>query len=216
MASDVDVCNMALAHFGSEAVVTSINPPDGSVEAGHCKRFFALARQQALEMATFSWTKKRAQLAAVTNPSTVWKYAYALPSDCLLPRRVLLRPTLQSAVYWSGNSAVISDDQQIFSEQGSADFEIEDGVLLTNEAEAVLLYTRDVTDLTKASATFISGFSYMLASMIAGPLIKGDAGAKAAMDLREAARRVLTESAVHDANATSERSDHIPDHIRVR
>lgn len=216
MASDVDVCNMALSHFGSESVVTSLSPPDGSVEAGHCKRFFALARKEALEMAPFTWTKKRAALAAVDNPSTVWAHAYALPNDCLSPLRVLQQATVQEWVFWPGSAVVTQDDIRFFSEHGSADFEIEGQTLLTHEADAVLLYTRDITDLTKFTATFLSGFSYLLASYLAGPLIKGKEGAAAGRELRAAARDVLAGAAVQDANGSSERLDFIPSSLRVR
>lgn len=207
---------MALSHFGSETVVTSLNPPDGSVEAGHCKRFFALARKEALELATFTWAKKRAALASVDNPSTVWTYAYALPQDCLSPVRVLQQATVQDWLFWPGGSVVTQDDIRVFTERGSADFEVEGQALLTHEADAVLLYTRDVTDLTKFTATFLSGFSYLLASYLAGPLIKGKEGAAAGRELRAAARDVLTGAAVQDANGSSERSDFVPAHIQVR
>ena len=39
MASDVDICNMALSHLGARAQISAIVPPDGSVEAGYCARF---------------------------------------------------------------------------------------------------------------------------------------------------------------------------------
>lgn len=216
MASEVDVCNMALSHFGSETVVTSISPPDGSVEAGHCKRFFASARQQALEIGAPSWAKKRVSLAEVDNPSTVWAYAYALPSDYLKGLRVLQQATVQEYLYWPSGAVVTADDLRIFSERGSADFEVEDGVLMTHEPEAVLLYLRDVSDLTKWNATSVMGLSYLLASLIAGPLVKGAEGVKAGRELRAAARSVLTEGLVHDANSSSERNDFIPDHLLVR
>ena len=47
MASDVDVCNLALAHLGDEATVASISPPEGSAQAGHCARFYPMARDSA-------------------------------------------------------------------------------------------------------------------------------------------------------------------------
>jgi hypothetical protein len=45
MASAVDIANTALSHIGADAVVTSLSPLDGSVEAGHCARFLPSARQ---------------------------------------------------------------------------------------------------------------------------------------------------------------------------
>jgi hypothetical protein len=38
VASSVDIANLALAHLGDEAAVTSFDPPDGSAQAEHCAR----------------------------------------------------------------------------------------------------------------------------------------------------------------------------------
>ena len=50
MASVVDICNLALAHIGDDATVSSIDPPEGSAQAEHCKRFYAIARDTMLQM----------------------------------------------------------------------------------------------------------------------------------------------------------------------
>ena len=72
MASPVQICNMALSHIGSEARVSSISPPDGSVEAGHCATFYDVARTEMLEPGNWAFALKRAALAQVTNPRPVW------------------------------------------------------------------------------------------------------------------------------------------------
>lgn len=217
MASDVDVSNMALSLLGSEAAVASLDPPDGSAEAGHCKRFFAIARREALELAGFSWTKKRQALASVTNPSDVWAYAYQLPGDCITPLRVLQKSLFNSALLDSYTARVVTADElRTLTEAIGADFQIEGGVLLTHEPEAVLLYVRDITDLTPASAAFISGLSYLLASYIAGPIIKGREGAAAGRELRAAARTILADAAVQDTVPGSESHDFVPASIQAR
>lgn len=215
MASVSDICNMALSHIGSDATITSISPPDGSVEAGHCARFYSIARKEALESSKWTWSKTRAALAEVTNASLVWTYAYALPSDCLSPVRVLQAAVVQELMF-SNNHIMTADDYQLFTERGSADFEVEDGVLYTHEPDAVLLYTRDVTDTTKFSTSFTVFVSYLLASFLAGPILKGMPGVQASGALRQVAGRVRAESAVDDANGSSERAEHIPDFMRVR
>lgn len=215
MASVSDICNMALSHIGSDTVVTSISPPDGSIEAGHCARFYPIARKEALESHKWTWSKKRVALAEVTNPSSVWTYAYALPSDCLSPARVLQASVVQELLF-SDNLIMVADDYQLFTERGSADFEVEDGVLLTHEPDAVLLYTRDITDTTKFTTSFTVFVSYLLASFLAGPILKGQPGAQAAGSLRQIAARVKGESAVDDANGSSERAEHLPDFVRGR
>lgn len=215
MASVSDVCNMALSHVGSDAVITSITPPDGSVEAGHCARFYPIARREAIESHKWTWSKTRTALAQVTNVSQVWTYAYALPSDCLSPARVLQASSVQELLF-TDDRVMTADAYQLFTERGSADFEVEDGVLYTHEPDAVLLYTRDVTDTTKFSTTFTVFLSYLLASYLAGPIIKGQSGAQTAGQLRQIAARVRGEAAVDDANGSSERAGHIPMHVRVR
>lgn len=216
MPSAVDICNMALSHHGSDTVVASISPPDGSVEAGHCARFYPIARREALEMCAFPWTKKRVALAETTNPSDIWSYAYALPTDCITPLRVLQKPSLMSTPWWPFSQQLLVDEYQFFTERGSSEFEREGDLLLTHEPEAVLLYTRDIEDTAKFPPTFVSGLSYLLASYLAGPLIKGEQGAAAGRELRKAAAQVLNNAAVLDANKSQERADFIPDHIRMR
>jgi hypothetical protein len=50
-------------------------------------------------------------------------------------------------------------------------------IILTNVCDAVLRYTVLVTDTTKYSALFVLSLSWFLASFLAGPILKGEAGA---------------------------------------
>ncbi len=49
MASPVDISNLALSHIGAEALVSAIDPPDGSREAGLCAQFWPLVRTEVLD-----------------------------------------------------------------------------------------------------------------------------------------------------------------------
>jgi hypothetical protein len=221
MASATDISNIALSHLGARAQVSSISPPDGSVEAGYCARFYPLARREVLEAMNFSFAKTRVTLAEVTNTSTVWGYAYALPSDCIKALRVLkLEYAQQIALLWpigyrytDGEWTRIED---AFSERGSATFELEDQVLRTNEPDAVLLYKRDVTDTTKFSPLTVSAIGQVLAGYLAGPIIKGLDGARVGAQWREQGMAAARAAAASDANASNESSDHVPTHIAAR
>lgn len=193
MPSPVDICNMALSHIGSDAIVSSIEPPDGGVEAGHCARFYNLARTAMLELGNWSFARTRAQLAEVTNTSTAYEFAYALPSDCLRAQRVLRL---------SSNSIFTIESFEI-NESSSADFVIEGQVLRTNEPEAVLLYTTDVVDSTQFTPSYVSALGYMLASYVAGPIVKGNEGAKLGDAMRERAMAEARASDANDGNASS-------------
>lgn len=222
MPSAVSICNMALAHLGAESLVASIDPPDGTVEAGLCKTFYPVARIEALELASWPWAMKRVQLAEVTNPSARWQYAYQKPSDCLTATRVLALQYVRDAdlmwpvgsyfsVGWNWDLV-----DELFTERGSADFEIEGDLILTNEPGAVLKYKADVTDTTRFSGSFSAALSMLLASYLAGPIIKGTDGMNIGAKWREVAVGALRQAAANDANNSAERAQHVAAHIQAR
>lgn len=185
MGSAVDTCNVALSHLGNARRVASIDPPDGSVEADYCATFYPIALKELLEAADWTFARKRVALApATTNESLVWTYAYAKPSDCLVPRRIL------------------TNDPTKF-EQDSADFDTEGDVLYTNQAEAVLVYTRPVSDPTKFSSSFETALALLLAAHLAGPILKGTEGVNAKNGLRKMAADTAKSATSNDANKTS-------------
>lgn len=222
MASDVDICNTALSLIGAEAQVAAISPPDGSVEAGLCARFYPIARKVLLEDQQWAFAKRRVQLAEVDNDSEVYAYAYAVPAGMINALRVLrLKYINDASLLWpAGSYLVYNFDWQavdeIFSERGSAEFEIENGVLRTNEPEATLLYTVDVTDTTKFSGKFVDALGMLLAGYLAGPIIKGADGTKVGTQWRQAAFNASAAAAASNANSANERGTHVAEHIRAR
>jgi hypothetical protein len=165
VASSVDICNLALAHLGDEALVSAIEPPDGSVQAMHCQRFYPIARDALLSMHPWGFATRRAALVAIVNAAQPpqWAFSYALPNLCLAPKRVLL------------------PDSPLDAE--GEDFLIEtlaDGtpVLYTNAEYATLVFTASVSDTTKFTPLAVNALARLLASYLAGPIIKGDAGKK--------------------------------------
>lgn len=202
MASIVQLCNMALSHIGSDARVSSITPPDGSAEAGYCAAFYDQARTEMLEPGTWSFALKRSNPAEVVNESEAWAYAYAKPSDALRVLRVL-RPSVAVTVF--------TQDQQVYphtDDRDGAPFDTEGQVIYTNTPDATIVYTRDITDSTKFTASFNAALSYLLASYLAGPIIKGTDGLRLANAMREQAMSLADLSATSSANASS--ADNMP------
>lgn len=209
MPSIVQICNMALSHIGSEARVASLSPPDGSAEAGYCAAFYDQARTEMIEAGQWNFALKRATLAEVTNASTTWAYAYALPSDCLRALRIL-RPGVGLTVF--------TEDQVEYSpnDGDTAEFTIEGDVAYTNEPEAVLLYLRDVTDPNSFTPGFTGALSYMLAAYLAGPIIKGSEGLRVADGMRERATAMGGAAAAANANAAGGTNEFTPSQHRAR
>jgi hypothetical protein len=199
MASAVDIANTALSHIGADAVVTSLSPLDGSVEAGHCARFLPIARQAVLS-AEYSWAfaRKRVVLAELTNDSTEWAYKYQVPSDCLRTRKVLAHDVADTP------------------ERGTAKYEREGDALYTNQPEATLIYTRDVTDTTRYPADFVSALGMILAGYLAGPIIKGADGARLGGAWATRGYDAMRSAAANDANASKDTADYTPASITAR
>jgi hypothetical protein len=169
----------------------------------------------------FSFAKTRATLAEVANTSAIWGYAYALPSDCIRPLRVLsLEYAQQIALFWPAGYRYTESEwlriENSFSERGSAPFELEGRVLRTNEPDAVLLYKKDVTDTNQLSPLATSAIAQVLAGYLAGPIIKGLDGARVGAQWREQGFATAATAAASDANGSSERSDHVPEHVAAR
>ena len=166
MASEVDIVNTALSHLGDEAEVISINPPDDTVQAKQAGRFYPIARDQLLDLHPWTFAASRAVLALKAGSAPAdWGYAYALPALCVKPR----------GIYRAGSS----------DHTGSEDFEIEeDGsggrVLYTDVPDAVLRFTRQVRDTTKFTPGFTAALARLLASLLAGPIVKGATGMQVA------------------------------------
>lgn len=210
MASVPQICNMALSHIGGRAQVSSISPPDGSVEAGLCATFYDTARAEMIEPGSWRFTLARATLALLgTNPSSVWAYAYAMPSNCLAPKRILRA---------GSTLTVFNQDAREYNpnDADSADFEVEGDVLYSNEPDAVLVYVRDVTDTTKFTPTFTSALSYLLASYLAGPILKGNEGSRVGDAMRERAMALADIAATASANASSTAHMFTPSSIQAR
>lgn len=196
MASIVQICNMALSHIGSEGRVSSISPPDGSIEAGHCATFYDIARTEMLEPGQWAFSLKRATLAQVTNDSDAWTYAYAKPADCLRALRIL-RPNVSVTVFNEDRITELSNDND------TATFEIEADVIYTNQENAVLVYVQDVIDSGKFTPSYTSALSYLLASYLAGPIIKGNEGTRIGDAMRQRAMSIADVSATASANASN-------------
>lgn len=201
MASEVDVCNLALARLGDNATVASIDPPEGSAQAEHCARFYAIARDSLLEMHAWKFATRRVQLAKLTVPSWDWSFAYAEPTGALKLLGVL--------------SATASNDDETHPYEAESDTN-GTAIILTNQEGASLRFVARVTDTTKFSPLFVDALAWLLASYLAGPVLKGDAGAAMAKACLQSFLLAFSNAKVSDANQRRVRSEHTPDWVAGR
>lgn len=215
MASEVDICNLALAHLGDEATVASLRPPEGSAQAEHCARFYPIARDSLLEMHPWNFAAKRSLLASIPNTITQWKYAYAVPVDLMVTTSVI-PPEAEddySTPFYDNNNPYQNNfvhagtyAPQPYAMETDASGNL---VILTNQENAMVRYQAKITDTTKFSPLFIQTLSWHLASHLAGPVIKGDAGQAEAKRCGQMMAAFLLQATSMDAKQRNIHPEHI-------
>lgn len=201
MSSEVNIVNLALSHLGEDATVSSIDPPEGSAEAEHAAMFYPIARDALLEMHEWRFATKRVLLALTTSDTFEWRYAYALPAGML--RALAVLPETSSA----------EDDGKDYDQQlDASDVQI----ILTNCEAASLKYTTRITDTTRFPPLFVEALTWLLASHLAGPIIKGETGRKVAASCLQTAMGFLAQAKVSDANQRKVTPEHTPGWIGIR
>ena len=183
MATEVDICNLALAHLGDDATIASLNPPEGSAQAEKAARFYPIARNTLLEVHTWNFAAKRGNLALTANTLDQWDYAYVAPADMMTPVAVI-SPTAQndyatrmSSGDTPGGITSNYSPTIVAGQYTPQQFAVEGTLIYTNQENAMLRYQAAVTDASAFSPLFVITLSWHLASMLAGPVIKGDQGA---------------------------------------
>lgn len=209
--SEVDICCLALSHLGDEAMVTSIVPPDGTVQAAHCKRFYPFARDLLLEAHPWTFATRRVALAVTDNPSPFdWSFAYELPADCIRPLSALLPGTPE--IYYGTETDAGSHPYLVETDADG------DKVLFTNVETAVLRYIAVTTDTSKYTPGFTLSLSRLLAAYLAGPIIKGSEGMQVSQAQLKWFDIEYRKAAAADAN-TGKRNTfttRLPSHIAAR
>ena len=204
MATEVDICNLALAHLGDDATIASLNPPEGSAQAEKAARFYPIARNSLLEMHTWNFAAKRGNIALTTNSLDQWDYAYVAPADMMSPVAII-SPTAQndyatrmSAGDTPGGITSNYAPTIVAGQYTPQQFALEGDLIYTNQENAVLRYQAFITDPSLFSPQFVVTLSWHLASMMAGPVIKGDQGAAEAKRCTQMMANYLTSAKQSD------------------
>lgn len=187
MATEVEICNLALTQVGNAQFIESLD--DDSDESALCKLWYPISRDAVLEAFEWPFATQRVQLATSSvAPVGPWAYRYLYPQGVLLVRRID-----------SGVDPETADVAIPFRLEG-------DGVtrtLLTNQPEAVVVVTLAVTNTVRFSALFVTALVGELASRLVMPLRK-DARVAEVQD-RRSARDVLLARAAHAGEQTQGR-----------
>lgn len=195
--SDVDICNMALSFIGDQARVTSIMPPDASVQGELCAKFYPMALRSTLEMHNWAFATRRSECTPVgvepghehdhDHEASVcdcaeWQYYYQLPRHFL--KAIAVMPDESPTDYAQVENFTVQRDST-----GTMR-------LYCNVENAIMLYTEYVVETHTFPPLFQMAVAWHLASMLAGAILKGDVGANES-------KRCLQMSTMYAAKATA-------------
>lgn len=201
MVTAVDICNTALSYLGDEGRVASISPLDGTTQSKLCARFYPMARDAVLEAHEWGFATKRIELTEVTTDATTeWDYCYEIPADML--RALAIQPDESTADYVVPTTAaypLVGSGSKVTQEY-AIELDADDTLrIFTDQEDAWLRYTAYVTNPGVFSPLFVQAVAWKLAAMLAGPLLKGDAGAAEAKRCEQVALTYLSKASVSDA-----------------
>ncbi|MDP9149760.1 MAG: hypothetical protein M3O36_07470 [Myxococcota bacterium] len=212
MSSELDICKTALSLIGDPANISSISPPDSSVQAQQCATFYPIARDSLL---SFDWNfnTRRDTMPTAALPANVteWLQAYTLPAGCLKLLAILdpnagddisapvltpLSTPSTSPPWYSVDPMLVNYQPQPFVVETAVDGT---PIVYTNQQNAFGRFTIRVTDTSKFSPLFVETCAWQLAGYLAGPIIKGEEGIKAAQACFAKAKEMRGEAKAADA-----------------
>ncbi|MCK5617513.1 hypothetical protein KAR91_87425 [Candidatus Pacearchaeota archaeon] len=159
IAVDTVICNLALGHLGISKEIANVET-EKSASAAACRRYLQPSKDETLRDFNWPFATEYVELGLVeTSPNSDWAYSYRQPSNCVRIRKIL--------------SGIRNDTRQsrVPFEKASDDTGI---LIFTDEVDACLKYTKNVTDNSLYDQDYIMMLALLLASYIAPRVTSGD------------------------------------------
>lgn len=162
MATDVEICNMALDVVSVTNKITTLNSA-GTKEERVAARWFATTRDAVLRLYPWPFTKKTKTLVAIpaaTETNLEWPYLYDVPTDWLKSRRVFVEGQVRNRTPRIPFNTFLNEGLTKY-------------IVGADTSGLSLEYTRKFPDnaaLAFLPATFVNALSIMLAVKFVKPL----------------------------------------------
>lgn len=205
MATKIDIANQALSLLGDPATVTSIDPPDGSDQAGNISRWYPIALRRLEEEYGWSFLTKAVRPALIGDDFESlygYKYAYRVPADNV---RII-------GVYEDGGKhEQCAYKVQVYDANDSL-------MIVTNEESPVVRYVAHIDKSTLYPQYFVECLVILLATYLIGPIRESNFNNQSLAGLMKAYDAAL----IRAKNADNQMSRHdkaiyrLPSHLKAR
>lgn len=237
MSSVTQICNLALQKVGTRSTIADLT--EDSNEARNCNLVYETTRDEVLGMAFWNCARNTLTLSVLksvpgtpTNPSAPsspvwipdwppppWMFEYAYPTDCIQMRYLVPQP----AVGWAGSVPIFGTAVTTFPQYEGmpvrfavANDQISGSdttVILTNQYQAIGVYTKRLTNPNLFSAQFIEALSSAIGAKITMALT-GDKGLR--KELFASANDAILQARVTDGNEGLTVQESTPDWLQAR
>jgi hypothetical protein len=236
MASEVSICNRALAAISSRSTISSLT--ESSEAARQCNLIYADTRDEVLQMASWNFAQRTALLALLKSapgtpsnasstatqwsadfPAPPWLYEYAYPDQCLQMRTIIQQlPNTYIGVPFTSNPSAgvypyIIGPGAFFESATDLIDGTPTNVLLTNQYLAIGRYTAQITNPLLFGPQFVEALVQALAAKLAMALT----GKVSLANMKfQQANAVIGIARAGDANEGLTVIDNMPDWITCR
>ncbi|OPX89057.1 MAG: hypothetical protein A4E53_01665 [Pelotomaculum sp. PtaB.Bin104] len=156
---NTETCNLALGHLGVSQTISDVNT-ERSPSALVCRRFWDMAFKEALRDFPWSFANKIAALGLIEeDPNEEWSFSYQYPPDCMSALKI------QSGIRND------SRDTRVPYKISTGDSGL---VIYTDKEDAILEYTKEITNYGILPQDFQAALSLLLAFYIAPSVTGGD------------------------------------------
>lgn len=202
MASEVEVCNLALSNIRAGSINSFT---EGSIQAQICKLKYSILRDRCLREIPWQFNHKIRALAPVTTDIFNWSYAYSYPVDCLKIHR-LVGSFEELPAGSSGVASRLLDSRVIPLKDVRRQipyevFNFDDVKTIgSDQPELRIDFASKVTDPNLFSDDFIMALSHLLSSEIAVPIVGAELGRVLRNDSLQLYKQYLASAIATDQN----------------
>lgn len=196
--NQTEIANLALSHVGANNTIDAFS--ERSVEAAQMRVWYDISRKTVLSAFDWNFARKRIELAAHSEdpPTSVWAFRYQYPADCLVARK------LEFAFAPPADAVPFTVETDATGQEKT---------ILTDLAEATLVYTFDQESPVLWSPFFIMTLSHLLAHHIAFVIT---AKRSVAVDQLTIYQSLLLAAPAQNANEQVSPPPREAEHIRAR
>jgi len=217
--SQLDIYNLTLDALGTRSTVSALN--EGSAEANALNRHYDAARLEVLAAYEWSFARQQATLALLNDATqgqpvpTPWLYEYAVPSNNVRMRYILPMFNSMPGTNVGGASVPMFSGPAVkFVMSSDTDSNGNDiNVLLTNQNQAIAIYTKSVTNVALFTSQFTEALRLYLGHRICIALT-GDK--QLSKGLFDEAQDAIRKAAATNQDEGLTVNESIPDWLRVR